>query len=559
MEGGIKLILSIFVVFVILNNINTVEAITSDTWFNSSWTYKQEINITVTTGTTENNYTTPIILNSTTVGANFNWTNNLTDLRFTNNESNIVFAHWVENYSSINEEAWVWVRIDSNISTANYSIHMYYGFNDANDISEINSTFLFADDFEDSTFTDKWALNATGTDETQSDGFLILQGTPSGGPILQSLTNIPIGPGIIVESRNNKTTTTSLDTQFILENQTDNARLIWGSRKTTDQHYIQKTGSFGDQTDDQFVVDEAFQRRRMELNTTTLYRVSVGVDMFNWSNTSDLVLDGEADNFTFYNVSIAARNDVDIMYIDFIAVRIFHEVEPNVIFGEEITDTTPPTIESFTDNAGSCFEINDIYQFNWDQQDDGGIDGSNCTLIGPTVGSIVINSSNINSTGSAQCSLTLNETGDWKIEVNVTDSKGNLNSTEKDLNVQGEGACSESGTGGPTGGGGGGIGAFVIPFFGNETQIDLSTVIPVASAIDNFFIQPFIFGINLLQLIIIIGSILFVRNRLKEREKLKPVDFLFIFTIIAFAIIVIIGAFGITSIGDIVTNIFGGT
>ena len=115
-------------------------------WWNSSWNYKMPVDISVSSGTTVQNFQMPIILNSSNVGPNFNWTvecvdGNSTRLRVTNSSENAELDIFVENCSVTDENMTLWVEVDQNISTSNYTIYIYYGNNNSDPISEKYEVF----------------------------------------------------------------------------------------------------------------------------------------------------------------------------------------------------------------------------------------------------------------------------------------------------------------------------------------------------------------------------------------------------------------------------------
>jgi len=67
-----------------------------DPWWNSSWSYRQPINISNTAGDLTN-YQVRIDLNSSNVGPNFNWSNNGSDIRFTNSTDDKL-SFWIESW-----------------------------------------------------------------------------------------------------------------------------------------------------------------------------------------------------------------------------------------------------------------------------------------------------------------------------------------------------------------------------------------------------------------------------------------------------------------------------
>lgn len=62
------------------------------------------------------------------------------DLRFTNWSGDIL-PYWIESYDSLNEEAKIWVKVDSIPASDTTSIIMYYGNPQASGASDFDATF----------------------------------------------------------------------------------------------------------------------------------------------------------------------------------------------------------------------------------------------------------------------------------------------------------------------------------------------------------------------------------------------------------------------------------
>ena len=150
-------------------------------WWNTSFSYRSQFNLSVSLGATPTNIQVPINLNSSTIGDNFNWSRNCNDIRFTN-ESNNELSYWTDHCGTNN--ATVWLKIPNNITTSAYTVYIYYGNNNVYNQSNGYTVFNFFDDFEDGNLTQ-------GTVWTSLAGtWSIIKGelytTSTGHPILQS-------------------------------------------------------------------------------------------------------------------------------------------------------------------------------------------------------------------------------------------------------------------------------------------------------------------------------------------------------------------------------------
>jgi|GEM_PF-6649187 len=119
------------------------------------WDCRQPINISNMAGDLTN-YQVRIDLNSTNVGSNFNWSNNGSDIRFTNSTDNLL-NFWIEDWNSTGQEAVIWVNVTSLLNNTNTTIYMYYGNLEASSTSDAEAVFDFFDDFEDG-ILDGWSF-----------------------------------------------------------------------------------------------------------------------------------------------------------------------------------------------------------------------------------------------------------------------------------------------------------------------------------------------------------------------------------------------------------------
>jgi len=109
-------------------------------WWNTSWSYRQLINISNTAGDLTN-YQVRLDLDSSNVGSNFDWSNNGDDIRFANSTDDELYF-WIEDWNSSSQKATIWVNVTSLPNNTNTTIYMYYGNPSASSASDVNSTFI---------------------------------------------------------------------------------------------------------------------------------------------------------------------------------------------------------------------------------------------------------------------------------------------------------------------------------------------------------------------------------------------------------------------------------
>jgi len=132
-------------------------------WWNSSWPYRQRINVSTASGSTDINYQVNITLNSTNVGSNFNWSLACKDLRFTGASGTALLDYYVESCNPSTSRAYIWVEYDAVITTNATSLYMYYGNTAATNVSNGKNTFLLWDTFNGTSLDPQWTATTTGT------------------------------------------------------------------------------------------------------------------------------------------------------------------------------------------------------------------------------------------------------------------------------------------------------------------------------------------------------------------------------------------------------------
>jgi hypothetical protein len=154
-------------------------------WWNYSWLYRKQINITSTSGNLTD-YQVPI--NITFISGKMNA--DFSDLRFTyynfTTGAETEIPYWIE--SKVDSSwAYVWIKVPflRNATFGNNTVYMYYGNPSATSKSDGDATFLFFDDFPGTSLnTTKWTHVYVGGNNdcspldrtTVSGSYLLLQG-----------------------------------------------------------------------------------------------------------------------------------------------------------------------------------------------------------------------------------------------------------------------------------------------------------------------------------------------------------------------------------------------
>ena len=127
-------------------------------WYDASWGYRKPITITNNTNSVLANFQVAIpAIYVASMNANFS------DVRFTDSNGTTLLSNWTEVVNN-SVSSTLWVKVPSIPTDSVATIYMYYGNAGATTTSDIDTTFLFGDDFPgDSLNTStKWSVKIGG-------------------------------------------------------------------------------------------------------------------------------------------------------------------------------------------------------------------------------------------------------------------------------------------------------------------------------------------------------------------------------------------------------------
>jgi hypothetical protein len=127
------------------NQLQLNSSLSSTPWWDASWRYRSEFNVTAPTQQTDMQYL--VQLNNTVVGSNFSWADN-SSLRFIwyNATSQVQneLPYYIESWNIGLESADIWVRFP----IVNASVQLYYNATGVSSQSNASATFAYYNDFE---------------------------------------------------------------------------------------------------------------------------------------------------------------------------------------------------------------------------------------------------------------------------------------------------------------------------------------------------------------------------------------------------------------------------
>jgi Tol biopolymer transport system component len=155
-----------------------------DKWWNQAWSHRAEITITEKSGATLTDYQVKI-----PVTYNPSMQPNFGDIRFVNSDNTYEISYWMYNMTSTSAD--FWVKVPSIPASGTVKIYIYYGNTGVTTTSNIHTTFIWADDFQDAAWTNSntHMVNYFGATQSIQNGILQHQGEAKGEAITEIYDN----------------------------------------------------------------------------------------------------------------------------------------------------------------------------------------------------------------------------------------------------------------------------------------------------------------------------------------------------------------------------------
>lgn len=322
-------------------------------WFNTSWSRKQAINVSVPSGTTPKLYT--IVIN---VSYDTDMNSDFSDLRFTNASENTELDYWIESKVT-SSWAYVWVELAENITTTNQTLaYIYYGNPSATTTSNFLTPFMFSDDFnraDSATVNNGWVELDGGAGSIETNRLKISAGG-SWGRIYHTVENQTAG--IAQGFLYNETVSTGNGMRWDLSAK----NMYYGGEKS----FTIAEGNAG------YFGSTPLWANIVAMTIKTMYRVEARMNQTKVNFTI---------NGTEYpNYAITAAGNCNIMdnisfgeysgtgYIDNAYVRKFQTPEPTFNIGTEETSggggATSPQYSNIWNNSATIYSPTQTSYFN---------------------------------------------------------------------------------------------------------------------------------------------------------------------------------------------------
>ena len=321
-------------------------------WWNSSWSYKRQINITEQSGNDLTDYQVMLSINTSQLYDEGKLRSDCGDLRFVNSDETTELPYWIEVCNVTGGNSTIWVKVNLSASSTT-TIYMYYGNSDATTTSNGTAVFDFFDDFEDGVIdTTKWDTTYA-PDTTESNGYLNitdLSGT-EGDVIFSQSSWIPTDWGYEMSFSYRYVSGYPRQYGGILKNDSsssDNSYIFYllgGSASVNWQYYVETNGDSTYETSGTLVdmeMDKWYNASIIVNSTNSTFRV--------WNSTGSWnVTTNFGSNFYFHvqlgyhRIGFTLGEDNNILY-DWIKLRKIVFPEPTYSIGAEEIQNLPPEI-----------------------------------------------------------------------------------------------------------------------------------------------------------------------------------------------------------------------
>ncbi len=200
-----------------VNGGGSVEFNNSDLIAYPGWLYRENLTINNINGNLTD-YQVEIDLNSSNVGANFNWSNNAS-LRFSwfnySAHRDVPLPYWIQSWDPSGQSAIVWIKMPFLVNGSS-TLYMYYGNPNATSESNGDNVFLFFDGFNETSLdSSKWDVYNAPSTYSVSNGILSMWSNWGGccdGSCIYNHFNskVSFAPPFVVETRFEVTGSVSL-------------------------------------------------------------------------------------------------------------------------------------------------------------------------------------------------------------------------------------------------------------------------------------------------------------------------------------------------------------
>jgi hypothetical protein len=336
------------------------------TWFNTSWSYKKEINLSGVPANTTNYQQRLVITKETGMNSNYS------DLRFTNPTETTSLPYWIETSNA--SQAIVWLNVSIFNGTVAY---LYYGDTSAVSTSNGSNVFLFFDDFnraDSASLGSNWQnVSAGNWSIISNQGYRNHEGTACGSDFAVALVGgVPLNfTDIITQATFNFTVFSGTDVYFGLT-----SRFLNNCGTDEGYHLVVHNAITNIQLLDGGVAWKTALTTTQALNENWNYELQINGTTINgklwkvgttkptsWTITN--TTSSRADGFIGISGQKGPAYHANAYFDNFFA-RTWIISEPTVTFGTEqtaVSDVVPPIWSNIANNASTSSKVGQNVSF----------------------------------------------------------------------------------------------------------------------------------------------------------------------------------------------------
>ncbi|OFY20198.1 MAG: hypothetical protein A2W98_12710 [Bacteroidetes bacterium GWF2_33_38] len=157
-----------------------------------NWTYRKQVLVdNQANADTLTDYSVMVLVNTAELIAAGKMNITGSDIRFVT-ENNVTLSYWIEpgiqgEYGMNKSSTHIWVKVPQLLGSSSDTIFMLYGNSTATAKSNISTTFLFGDDFDDNSLdTNKWTIDIINAGQLMEQNQRLEQNSPASDPESQS-------------------------------------------------------------------------------------------------------------------------------------------------------------------------------------------------------------------------------------------------------------------------------------------------------------------------------------------------------------------------------------
>ena len=112
-------------------------------YWDEAWGFRTTVTVTETSGTTLTDYQVLLSISASDLHSQYDWSTDGRDLRILDGDDSSQLDYWIDSWDSSAQTAEIWVRFDSLTASADRTIYLYYGNDNAGAVTQAPPVFTY--------------------------------------------------------------------------------------------------------------------------------------------------------------------------------------------------------------------------------------------------------------------------------------------------------------------------------------------------------------------------------------------------------------------------------